>query len=88
MNKQIYKTYIEYQILIPAFFRDENNMHNVNKLWWYFCKLQFWRYKMNTELNCLVQMNNYTRPKHFTENWNVPSTFNDAKDTLRKIAGF
>lgn len=94
---EILDTYKKYQILIPSWFTtnpkyypDNVVPHSVSKLWWYWCKLQPWRYKMNYETGFLVQINKWTYEYHFTENWEgigIPA-FSSAKAKLRKLAGF
>lgn len=81
----IYRTYIPYEIFIPSFFTDEERLHNVNKFWWWFCRLRFWRYKMNMHCRFLVQNNGYTRPWHFTEDYEHKATWNDTLGTLRGL---
>lgn len=85
MNK-VYETYIPYQLLIPQFFNSEIEPVSVNKVYWWICRLMFWRYRMNYELNLLVQLNNYTRPKHFTDDYLRESTWDETMESLKNIA--
>lgn len=75
-----------YRILIPVWFSGETRVHIVSPLRYYFSRVQFWRYRLNTHHGFLVQINRMTRPKHFEEDWERPSTFGDAFGKLREIA--
>lgn len=82
----IYDMYIPHNILVPSFFTEDSQPEPVNKIWWWFCRLRFWRYRMNYHHNFLVKKTNYMRDKDFEEDYDRPSTLADAIGSLKKIA--
>lgn len=61
----------------------------VSKLWWYWCRLRFWRYQLNYDGTFLVKINKWTRNYHFQENWSTPTSaevWSDIGNTFGRIA--
>lgn len=69
--------------------RGKETPREVSKVWWYWCKLRFWRYQLNPHNNMLVKINRWTRQYHFQENWDSPSSaeiWNGMNNTFGRIA--
>lgn len=84
-KEKIYEMCIQYQIYTPQFLTEAKKLKSVNKIWWWFCRIRPWRYKMNYYHKFLVQKNNYTRSWNFEENYEEKPTFFDATESIKKI---
>lgn len=45
----------------------------VSKLWFYWCRVRFWRYQMHPQGWFLVKINKWTRQYHFQNNFDNPT---------------
>ena len=86
MEKEIYETYKRYGIFIPRWDSDESKVVYVSKYKWLFCRLCFWKYKMNYYHGFLVKINNWTRNRHFEKDYTRKPSMDDVFSQLKKIA--
>lgn len=61
----------------------------VGRLWFYWCRIRFWRYQMHPKGIFLVKINRWTRQYHFQDNWDNPTQqeiWDNMFNTLARIS--
>ncbi len=69
----------------PNIYRDDK-IHKTSALYWWLCRIRFWRYRIHPTQGHLIEINRWTRVTDFMDDPDTDQGLEGAKDSLAFIA--